>query len=409
MSEKCSQLPEVDESQRQLEELELQTRMERIGRKLLVLSGKGGVGKSTVAANLAVSLALAGKNVGLLDVDLHGPSIPKILGVEKERLGPDSTGGIAPIQISKNLSVVSVGLLLNSAKDAVIWRGPMKYKVIQQFLKDAAWGNLDYLVIDSPPGTGDEPLSVAQMVGKDAWAVIVSTPQDIAVADVRRSVSFCHTLHLRVAGIIENMSGLACPHCGQQIDLFKVGGAEKLAAEMGVPFLGRIPLDPQIVTSGDSGRPFVESFAESNAAKAFAAAIQPILNYTKESDALFPIHRPQRNTTMKIAIPTANGQLAAHFGHCEQFVILDVDSASKTILNTQRITPPAHEPGVLPRWLHEQGANMIIAGGMGERAQGLFAEQGIQVVVGAPAASPEEIVSAYLNGALETGQNLCDH
>lgn len=409
MSETRSPVSEVHESQRQMDEFELQTRMERIRRKLLVLSGKGGVGKSTVAANLAVSLALAGKIVGLLDVDLHGPSIPKILGVDKERLGPDDTGQIAPFQVTKNLSVVSVGLLLNSAKDAVIWRGPMKYKVIQQFLKDVAWGPLDYLVIDLPPGTGDEPLAVAQMVGKDAWAVIVSTPQEVAIADVRRSVSFCNALHLRVVGIIENMSGLACPHCGRQIDLFKVGGAEKLAAEMGVPFLGCIPLDPRIVASGDDGQPFIETFADSAAAEAFASLIQPILNHTKESDAPFLNHETKRKDTMKIAIPIANGQLAAHFGHCEQFVILNADPGTKTIISAQHLTPPGHEPGVLPRWLHEQGATVIIAGGMGQRAQALFVEQGIKVVVGAPAAPPEEIASAYLNGALESGQNLCDH
>jgi len=254
--------------------------MERIGRKLLVLSGKGGVGKSTVAANLATSLAQAGKKVGLLDVDLHGPSIPKILGLDGQRLAADATGSIAPIHLSENLAVVSIGLLLQSAKDAVIWRGPMKHNVIRQFLKDVNWGRLDYLVIDSPPGTGDEPLAVAQLVGQDAWAVVVTTPQDVAIADVRRSVSFCNKLELRVAGIIENMSGMICPHCGKRVDLFKVGGGEKLALEMDVPFLGRIPLEPGIVASGDTGKPFMESSADSPAGQAFAAIVELILNPT---------------------------------------------------------------------------------------------------------------------------------
>ena len=279
-----------DESQREQEEAELRARMGQIGRKLLVLSGKGGVGKSTVAANLAIALAQAGRKVGLLDVDLHGPSIPKILGLEGERLGPDPSGGIAPIRVSENLSVVSVGLLLGSASDAVIWRGPMKHNVIRQFLKDVVWGQLDYLVIDSPPGTGDEPLSVAQLVGAGAWAVVVTTPQDLAIADVRRSVSFCRALGLRVAGIIENMSGLVCPHCGKQVDVFKVGGGERLAAEMGVPFLGRVPLDPEIVKSGDAGTPFAESLDDSAAAKAFAAIVKPILDQTAENAAPEPVH-----------------------------------------------------------------------------------------------------------------------
>ena len=412
MSQKASEACHVDESQRELEALELQTRMERIGRKILVLSGKGGVGKSTVAANLAMSLAQAGRKVGLLDVDLHGPSIPKILGLEGQRLGPDASGGISPTQVSENLSVVSVGLLLDSAKDAVIWRGPMKYNVIRQFLKDVEWGRLDYLVIDSPPGTGDEPLAVAQLVGKGAWAVVVTTPQDVAIADVRRSVSFCKTLNLRVAGIIENMSGLACPHCGQQINLFKTGGGEKLALEMGVPFLGRIPLDPQIVVSGDNGSPFVQLFANSPAAKAFAYVIAPILNHTKEDESFSleePIRQHKETKKMKIAIPMADGKLCMHFGHCEQFALVEVDDAGKTITGTSYLTPPAHEPGVLPRWLHEQGADVIIAGGMGQRAQGLFSQNGIKVIVGAPAEKPEKVVSAYLAGTLEVGQNVCDH
>ena len=409
MSQKTTEPCGVDESQRELEELELHTRMERIGRKILVLSGKGGVGKSTVAANLAISLARAGKKVGLLDVDLHGPSIPKILGLDGRRLGPDSAGGIAPIQVSDNLSVISVGMLLESAIDAVIWRGPMKYNVIRQFLKDVDWGRLDYLVIDSPPGTGDEPLAVAQLVGQGAWAVVVTTPQEVAIADVRRSVSFCKTLNLRVAGIVENMSGLVCPHCGKQVDLFKVGGGEKLAVEMGVPFLGRIPLDPQIVASGDAGKPFVQSFADSSAAKAFACVIEPILNHTKEDETLCPIRKRKETEKMKIAIPLADGKLCMHFGHCEQFALVEVDEAGKTITGTSYLTPPPHEPGVLPRWLHEQGANVIIAGGMGQRAQGLFSQSGIEVVVGAPSEKPEDVVSAYLASTLEVGQNVCDH
>jgi len=416
MSERTAEACRADESQRELEALELQTSMERIGRKILVLSGKGGVGKSTVAANLAMSLAREGKKVGLLDVDLHGPSIPKILGLDGQRLGPDAAGGIAPIKVSDNLSVVSVGMLLNSATEAVIWRGPMKYNVIRQFLKAVQWGRLDYLVIDSPPGTGDEPLAVARMVGKGAWAVVVTTPQDVAIADVRRSVSFCKTLSLRVVGIIENMSGLVCPHCGEQVDLFKVGGGKKLAAEMGVPFLGRIPFDPQIVASGDSGTPFTQSFAESQAAKAFALAIEPVLNYTKEDESLQPtcltgrqVRQRKETEKMKIAIPVADGRLCMHFGHCEQFALVEVDDGNKTVTGTSYLTPPPHEPGVLPRWLHEQGANVIIAGGMGRRAQGLFSQNEIEVVVGAPAEKPEDVVSAFLAGTLEAGENVCDH
>jgi Mrp family chromosome partitioning ATPase len=277
MTQENIRTPGTQDRQRELEDGALRDRMAAVGRKILVLSGKGGVGKSTVAANLAMSLARAGRRVGLLDVDLHGPSIPKLLGLEGERLGADAGGGIAPIHLAENLAVVSIGLVLERAKDAVIWRGPLKHNVIRQFLSDVAWGPLDFLVIDSPPGTGDEPLSVAKLVGRGAHAVVVTTPQELALADVRRCISFCRALSLPVAGIIENMSGLLCPHCGGRIDLFKAGGGEALAAEAGVPFLGRIPLDPQIVISGDAGTAFVDQHAASPAARAFADAVRPFL------------------------------------------------------------------------------------------------------------------------------------
>jgi len=253
----------------------LTQRMCQIGHKLLVMSGKGGVGKSTVAANLAISLALAGKQVGLLDVDIHGPSIPKLMGLDDGRVVTHD-GELVPLEIGDNLKVISIAFFLPSDRDAVIWRGPMKYGVIRQFLKDVAWGPLDYLVIDAPPGTGDEPLSVAQLVGQPAGAILVTTPQDLAIADVRRSVSFCEKVSMPVGGIIENMSGLRCPHCGGQIDLFKTGGGEALAREMGVPLLGRIPIDPQIVTCGDGGIPYIHRFADSPAARAFAEVVERV-------------------------------------------------------------------------------------------------------------------------------------
>ncbi len=257
----------------------LRDRLQAIRQKILVLSGKGGVGKSTVAANLAMSLALAGCEVGLLDIDIHGPSIPKLMGLESEHCRPAAEpGGLQPVTIIPRLKVMSIGFLLQSSRDAVIWRGPLKYKVIEQFLRDVVWGALDVLVIDSPPGTGDEPLSIAQLVGRPAGAIVVPTPQDVAVADVRRSITFCQQVHLQVLGVVENMSGFVCPHCGKATDLLKSGGGAALAQEMGVPFLGKVPLDPQVVDSGDAGTPFVQRFAGSPAAQAFAEIVRPILS-----------------------------------------------------------------------------------------------------------------------------------
>ena len=267
------QVDPAEAERRQAEARELQDRMGRIGQKLLVLSGKGGVGKSTVAANLAAALAAAGRTVGLLDVDVHGPSIPALMGIAGGRVGMAAGGLMLPVKVGEALSVMSIGFLLPEGGEPVIWRGPRKYGVIRQFLKDVAWGELDYLVIDSPPGTGDEPLSVAQLVGSPAGAIVVTTPQDLAIADVRRCIAFCRAVFLPVVGIIENMSGYVCPHCGRRVDLFKAGGGEALAAEMDVPFLGRIPLDAAVVTAGDAGTPLAEVGEGSPAAAAFAEIV----------------------------------------------------------------------------------------------------------------------------------------
>lgn len=270
----------IDEAQRELEEAILAQRMDNIRQKIVVMSGKGGVGKSTVAVNLAVGLSQAGMSVGLLDVDVHGPSIPQLLGM----LGQGAhliEQELQAVRINDRLSVMSIGFLVTSPTDAVIWRGPRKYAVIRQFLKDVNWGKLDYLVIDSPPGTGDEPLAVAQLVGKPAMAVLVTTPQELAVNDVRRSVSFCRAVELPVLGIIENMSGFACPACGHRVDIFKTGGGEALAAEMNVRFLGRVPLDPFVVSRGDTGEPLACTASTSGSAQAFREIVQTVLDRTR--------------------------------------------------------------------------------------------------------------------------------
>lgn len=257
------------------EEAKVAEALKKINHRLLVFSGKGGVGKSTVAANLALALANRGKKIGLLDVDIHGPNLPKMLGVEKESL--DFTPlGIRAVQVKDNLKLVSMSYLLQDPNSPVIWRGPMKMKIIQQFLGDVEWGDLDWLIIDSPPGTGDEPLSVAQLIPATG-AIIVTTPQEVSLMDSRKAVAFAHKLNLKILGIIENMSGMVCPHCGHKIGLFKEGGGFKVALEMGVPFLGKIPLDPQIVTLGDEGKSFLDSQPGSNASRAFLEIVDRII------------------------------------------------------------------------------------------------------------------------------------
>jgi len=254
--------------QEALDREELNQRMAEIRHKVLVLSGKGGVGKSTVAVNLAASLAARDLQVGLMDADVHGPSVPGLLGLEA--VPPTGQGGhISPVRWSGNLKVMSIGFFLPGADDAVIWRGPLKMGLIKQFLKDVEWGRLDYLVIDSPPGTGDEPLSVAQLVPDADGAVIVTTPQTVAVSDVRRCITFCRQVKLPVIGVVENMCGFVCPKCHQVADIFKRGGGEKMAADMGVPFLGRVPITTAVVESGEAGRPCVSHYASDPAALAF--------------------------------------------------------------------------------------------------------------------------------------------
>ena len=250
----------------------IKTNLSNIKHKIVVLSGKGGVGKSTVSANLAISLSEKGYNVGLLDADLHGPSIPKILGIEDKRPGASETG-IAPVFALPKLKVMSMAFLLQDKDSPVIWRGPLKMGALKQFIGDVSWGDLDYLIIDLPPGTGDEPLSVAQLIPDSDGAVVVTTPQDVALVSVRKSINFVKKMNMPVIGIIENMSGFKCPHCGKAIDIFKTGGGQKASVDFNIPFLGDIPIDPEIVNTGDSGEPFMIKNAKSDAAKAFEKII----------------------------------------------------------------------------------------------------------------------------------------
>ncbi len=394
-----------EEYQRQMEaeQAQVRGRMARIQHKIVVLSGKGGVGKSTVAVNLAISLSQAGKRTGLLDVDIHGPSVPTILNL-KGQMAHSAINAILPIEVGANLKVMSIAFFLASQDDAVIWRGPMKYQMIKQFLKDVEWGELDYLIIDCPPGTGDEPLSIVQLLENADGAVVVTTPQEVSLSDVRKSITFCRSLHLPVLGVLENMSGFVCPKCGEVTNIFKSGGGENMALEMNVPFLGRIPIDPQIVEACDSGQPYVDKYRQSQAAKAFNEAVTRLVGSNGQRQVT-----EKETPTMRIAIPIAQGQLCQHFGHCDEFAIVDVNSQEKSISGVFTEAAPVHAPGVLPQWLGQHKVNVVIAGGMGSRAQALFAQNGIQVVIGAAAGTPEAVVNAYLNGTLQTGANICDH
>jgi len=277
-SEKCSaRQARPGESQQDFEERQtLEHRLCRIAHKVIVLSGKGGVGKSTVAVNLAISLALAGRRVGLLDIDIHGPSVPKMLRLEGTPLRVTADQVTLPVKVG-DMKVMSIGFFLQHQDEAVIWRGPLKMGVIRQFLRDVEWGDLDYLVIDSPPGTGDELLSICQMIEDIDGAVAVTTPQEVATADVRKSINFCRQLSIPLFGVVENMSGFACPRCGEVIQIFKTGGGERMSRLMNIPFLGRIPIDPAIAEACDAGTPYIHHYAQTETARAFEHIILPIL------------------------------------------------------------------------------------------------------------------------------------
>lgn len=288
MSDSCKTCPSKSEDSkgscgtakvaRTMQDLGLQSTLSKIKRKILVMSGKGGVGKSTVATNIAMGLAKRGYQVGLIDVDLHGPDICRMLDL-KEKLfteKQEKPKQLPPMKYDDNLKVISLEYLMENRDEAIIWRGPLKIQAIRQFIGDIDWGKLDYLVIDAPPGTGDEPLSVAQTI-KDVNALIVTTPQEVALADVRKSISFCRHLKINILGIVENMSGFICPHCSKPVDIFGTGGGKKVALEYTLRFLGRVPMDPQVVMGGDSGKPYLSSGAGTVATKAFDEVLDNVV------------------------------------------------------------------------------------------------------------------------------------
>lgn len=250
----------------------------KIKNKILVMSGKGGVGKSTVSVNLALALAKRGHKVGLMDVDLHGPDVIRMLDMKGSLQPPKSKDAlIPPLEYNDNLKVVSLEYMMKDRDEAIIWRGPLKIQAIRQFVSDMDWGELDYLVIDAPPGTGDEPLSVAQTI-PNVKAVIVTTPQKVALADVRKSINFCRVVKVEVAGVVENMAGFVCPNCNETVNIFKTGGGEEVAREFDLPFLGRVPMDPKVVMAGDDGIPYLSSDGDSPAITAFSAVVRAIEN-----------------------------------------------------------------------------------------------------------------------------------
>ncbi len=293
MVSKSCELNKQDQHAKQ--DAEIKERLSQIKNKILVMSGKGGVGKSSIAAYLSVALEKRGYRVGLMDVDLHGPSIPRLLGLQGSIL-PGSEGKARPVPYLPNMEVISIESLMGKNKDAAtIWRGPLKIGVIRQFISDIEWSNLDYLIIDSPPGTGDEPLTVAQTI-PDAKAIIVTTPQEISLADVRKSINFCRQVHMHILGLVENMSGLVCPHCGKTIELFKTRGGMWTARMQNLSLLGSLPIEPGIVQAGDMGS---MNFLDNENLRFTRALNELVDKIVKSLESDFPAKSEQKTTIKK--------------------------------------------------------------------------------------------------------------
>lgn len=276
------QISEEEQKKRLMQqEIAIVKRMSNIKHKFAVMSGKGGVGKSTIAVNLAVAFALKDYKTGLMDVDLHGPDIPHMLGVENSILD-QSPLGILPLKVRENLNVLSIEFMLPSKGSPIIWRGPQKTGAIRQFLSDVAWGKLDILVIDNPPGTGDEPLTVLQSISQLDGVIMVTTPQAVAGEDVRKCVNMVKKLKIPIIGIIENMSGFTCPHCKQEIDIFGKGEGKELAEELEIPYLGSLPLDTKVRKDSDQGKPFLLQDSNSEMSKKFMEIVSKIENKIKK-------------------------------------------------------------------------------------------------------------------------------
>ncbi len=385
--------------ERMIKDAQIQETLSRIKNKVVVLSGKGGVGKSTVAGGIAVSLALEGYQVGLMDVDVHGPTIPNLFGLTNARPGLTPAEKLVPLKVLPNLKVMSIGFLLQSQKDALIWRGPLKIGLIEQFIYDVEWEDLDYLIVDCPPGTGDEPLTVFQLM-KDAQSVLITTPQNVSVIDVEKSITFCEKMGVKITGIVENMARIKCPECGKDIRIFPGRGGEKIAEEFNLKLLASLPLSHKLMEAADAGK----LHKEVKELGMFKPVVEEIINVAKSREMKLD------KRIIKIAIPLDNnGRPSAHFGHAPKFAFITADREKKVIVEKSELTPPPHEPNVIPQWLVENRADVVLTGGIGPKAEAILTNNRVVVVKGVSGDNVEAIVKGYLDGTLETRENMCEH
>ncbi len=350
-----------------------------------VLSGKGGVGKSMITSLLAVSLKRLGYRVGILDADITGPSIPKAFGIREKAAITEY--GTLPVKTKTGIDIMSINLLLPKDTDPVVWRGPLIGQIVEQFWTDVIWDDIDYLLIDMPPGTGDVPLTVFQSIPIEGILVITS-PQQLVSMIVQKAVKMAEMMHIPILGLIENMSYFTCPDNGKNYAVFGESHIEEIAAAHRLKVLAKLPIDPSLTAACDEGS--IEFYVDNP-----LASVAKTLQQTKGEQ------------NMKIAVASENQKIAEHFGHCRNFNIFQIENDK--IVSSTSVDNPGHKPGFLPNFLHEQGVNVIIAGGMGAGAIEIFQEKGIEIIIGA-SGDATEAVNAYLEGTLKSTGSVCqDH
>jgi Mrp family chromosome partitioning ATPase/predicted Fe-Mo cluster-binding NifX family protein len=383
-----------------------------IRRVIAVVSGKGGVGKSMVTSLLAAAMQRSGSKVGVLDADITGPSIPKLFGVQDQRPVP-TEAGLLPVVSKQGMQVMSINVLLDDAESPVVWRGPILANTVKQFWTDVVWGELDFMFLDMPPGTGDVPLTVFQSIPLDG-IVIVTSPQDLVSMIVKKAVNMAKKMDIPIIGIVENMSHVICPGCGETIKIFGDSVTEELALDWGIPFLGSLPIDPRLTELSDKGQ--IESAAIDYLDKAIIAMKKIPAKGEPETDTIAPTHETapaiaqgstQEVTVKKIAIAAEGHYVCEHFGHCEGFNIYTTQNGA--IIVQDFLANPGHKPGLLPNLLNEQGVHVVIAGGMGAGAIDIFNEKGIDVITGARG-MVDQTIATYLDGKLLSTGSVChDH
>lgn len=358
-----------------------------IKRVIGVVSGKGGVGKSLITSSLAVTMRRKGYKVGILDADITGPSIPKMFGITKKAEGCEF--GIYPQKTHNDISVMSVNLLLEKDDAPVIWRGPVIAGTVKQFWTDVIWGDIDYLFLDMPPGTGDVPLTVFQSIPLDG-IVIVTSPQDLVSLIVKKAYNMAKAMNIPILGIVENMSYLRCPDCNKEIKLFGESKIDSAAEELGIKVLGKMPIDPSVAELCDKGE--IEKTENEYLADA-ALHIEKILAINGEEKSV-----------MKIAVATEGSNVSGHFGKCENFTIAEIENSevkNKVVVNTQ-----GNQHGLLPAFLASHNVNVVIAGGMGEGARQGLTSKGIEIITGA-SGNIDEVINSFLNGRLQSSNTGC--